>query len=544
MLKMADQLVNSILEQIPSLEANELIELCDHFQVQVEQDKRGNVTVMKREFMKFLTSDEVLQADEGEEKYGEIDVEMAKLLKKRGKKGTPKVKDEDDASGSTSTKASKGKRDPKAKKKKKQVKEESESEEEDSKAQVSESSEQESDVEDETERLKFLRNLKLREFKIVGVVGGSEGCIDYRDLQFQIKNGKTQGYKMSEIRAGVIKAIKSGSSLKRYFEGAANLTDSEFIKMLRSHYKVKDATTIFNKMVESYQEPLELETDFVLRMMDMRNDVINLSKEEDCQYEDTFVRKKFAHAVSVGFADDAVRMELRGVLKDHDIEDHELLEEVSIVMQRESEHKKKLKHKYKEVKASVKEVRDELNGGDGNIKTLATEIKSLALQVAEMMKVVGNVEVYRIEVQKLRKQVDELRQTCWKGKDGFQNKSHRGGHGRGNRGGGHQADGSRGGNVQPDDDDGSGQNTSRNQNGGGGFRGRGGRGGRGGFSGRGGRGGFGGQGRQNNGNNGNNNNPVRHFIKCTNCEENGLYCTHCSLCGEGDHKYRECPLNE
>ena len=122
---MADQLVNSILEQIPSLEANELIELCDHFQVQVEQDKRGNVTVMKREFMKFLTSDEVLQADEGVEKYGEIDAEMAKHLKKRGKKGTPKVKDEDDdASGSTSTKASTGKRDPKGKKKKKkQVKE-------------------------------------------------------------------------------------------------------------------------------------------------------------------------------------------------------------------------------------------------------------------------------------------------------------------------------------------------------------------------------------------------------------------------------------
>ena len=48
-----------------------------------------------------------------------------------------------------------------------------------------------------------------------------------------------------------------------------------------------------------------------------------LSKEKDCQFEATFVRNKFVHALS--------------------IEDHKLLEEVVIVMQREDEHKKKLK---------------------------------------------------------------------------------------------------------------------------------------------------------------------------------------------------------
>ena len=74
-----------------------------------------------------------------------------------------------------------------------------------------------------------------------GVVGGSSGCIDYRDLFFQVTQGKTQGYSIKEIKAKVIKAIKPGTSLRRYFEGAMHLTDVSFVQMLRSHYKVQDA---------------------------------------------------------------------------------------------------------------------------------------------------------------------------------------------------------------------------------------------------------------------------------------------------------------
>ena len=99
------------------------------------------------------------------------------------------------------------------------------------------------------------------------------------------------------------------------------------------------------------------------------------------------------HALSVGFAEDTVRLELRSLLKNHMIEDHTLLEEVSTVMQRECEHKTKLKYKYKETKAAVKEVREEMNSSESN-KTqdvLLGEIQSLAAQVGEIMKMVGNL---------------------------------------------------------------------------------------------------------------------------------------------------------
>ena len=34
---------------------------------------------------------------------------------------------------------------------------------------------------------------------------------------------------------------------------------------------------------------------------------------------------------------------------------------------------------------------------------------------------------------------------------------------------------------------------------------------------------------------------VRFKLKCANCEQNKLFCTHCALCGKGDHKQKDCP---
>ena len=52
----------------------------------------------------------------------------------------------------------------------------------------------------EEDRLSFLKNIKLKEFKINGMVGGGSGCIEYRDLSFQMTQGKTNGYTMKEMR--------------------------------------------------------------------------------------------------------------------------------------------------------------------------------------------------------------------------------------------------------------------------------------------------------------------------------------------------------
>ena len=174
-------------------------------------------------------------------------------------------------------------------------------------------------------KIELLKSSKLRDFKVMGQVGDKEGCMDYMSLSYQMQEAKGAGYSSKEIMSGVIKAIKAGSSLRRYFESKPDLTEDNFVKNLRSHYNVEDSTTLFNRMANASQEPSETEVNFVLRMLDLRNNIITLSKEEKCPFEEILIRKKFFHSLAVGFKKDTIQLDLRTVLKDYDQEDEELL---------------------------------------------------------------------------------------------------------------------------------------------------------------------------------------------------------------------------
>ena len=113
------------------------------------------------------------------------------------------------------------------------------------------------------------------------------------------------------------------------------MTEESIMKSLRSIYNVKDSTTLLDEMVNSSQEPTESEINFVLRMMGFR--------DNDCPLGDDLVKRKFFHAVSVGLKEDTIRLELQHVLKDLKITDEDLLKEVSQVVARDDENRKKTK---------------------------------------------------------------------------------------------------------------------------------------------------------------------------------------------------------
>ena len=60
--------------------------------------------------------------------------------------------------------------------------------------------------------------------------------------------------------------------------------------MLRSHFKEKDATSVFTEMSNAVQLGAENELEFCMRLMGMRQKVLILSKEEDCRYEAKLVQ--------------------------------------------------------------------------------------------------------------------------------------------------------------------------------------------------------------------------------------------------------------
>ena len=78
--------------------------------------------------------------------------------------------------------------------------------------------------------------------------------------------------------------------------------------------------------------------------MDLRNNILALTVDEDCPLGEQLVKKKFLHTLSVGFRKDTIRLEMMNVLKGPDkdgVVDETLLKEVTLVANRDAEQRRK-----------------------------------------------------------------------------------------------------------------------------------------------------------------------------------------------------------
>ena len=191
----------------------------------------------------------------------------------------------------------------------------------------------------------MLRIHKLREFKIKGNIGkpGQDGKLDYRNLAYQIKSGKEQGYTEQELVTAVITSIIPGNVLRSYLEGLPNVDLRFLTTILRSHYKVKDATAVFNELSNAAQKENENEMSFCWRLMSLRDDVLLLSEEEEGDYSEDLVKSSFQHSFYSGLRNKDIRHELRTLLKNRRTTDEELVQEISRITINESEHMEKVK---------------------------------------------------------------------------------------------------------------------------------------------------------------------------------------------------------
>ena len=252
---------------------------------------------------------------------------------------------------------------------------------------------------------------KLREFKITGgVVGGGDNQLDYMCLSYQMKEGRAAGYSNKEVRSGVIRAMKAGSSLRRYFEGRLDLTDEQFTQILRSHYNVKDSATLLTELSNSMQESSETEMSFVLRLMGLRNTIITVSGEEGCPLDVAMVRKRFFHAVAVGLKKDTIRLELQPALKNTDMEDEDLLKEISMVVARDTEHRTKLKTGKNVATNSLNVETDEKKASEGTRcleKVVRSKDDQILTEITKLAVKVNALAAVQTEVETLKKQMDQ-----------------------------------------------------------------------------------------------------------------------------------------
>ena len=126
---------------------------------------------------------------------------------------------------------------------------------------------------------------KLKDFKISGVIGGTGGKdkLTFTSLNFQISNAKKLGYSESNISGAVIKAIAQSEPLRPYLESRPDLGLSSLLEILRSSFKEKDSASVFTDLSNACQSSAETCIDFVLRLLCLKQKVLDVSAEEGCK---------------------------------------------------------------------------------------------------------------------------------------------------------------------------------------------------------------------------------------------------------------------
>ena len=231
---------------------------------------------------------------------------------------------------------------------------------------------------------------RWKELKISGQIGspGQKDKLTYIGLSFQIASAQQRGFEGPEICAAVIRAISPGEDLRTYLEMCPSLTLESLIPILRTHFKEKDATLVFSELSNGTQGPNESENDFCLRMMSLRQKVLLMSREEGGQYTNELVQSQFQKSLATGFRREAIRQQLRTILKTT-IDDLQLLREISDVVMNEGEHDTKLKTKATvsnlkvEAKDNSKLNQEKLNPTKPN-NPIVAEITKLTSQVSQL----------------------------------------------------------------------------------------------------------------------------------------------------------------
>ena len=319
---MAGLIEEFCLQSLPKTSVDYLLGLTEEYRITVAEEKKDSKAYLLKVVLRHLTSDTIEESeDQGATIFLKLYKELGEELKNTGV--VPKVEatmppleeEKEEAKVESDDKGSKG----------------------DDNGRISET----------------LSYHKLRQFKINGMIGdpGQKNCLSYSSLCFQIRQGESQGYTIQEIYAGVIKAIEAGNPFRDVLELESDDFGKEaFMKSLRSHFKEKDANTVFNELRMCSQLPDENAHKFACRCVALKKRVQKISETESIPVDLENLRSTFFRSIYTGLRQNNVRHELRTILKEANLADHDLLLEVSQAVANEEERLKKFSGNGKNIK--------------------------------------------------------------------------------------------------------------------------------------------------------------------------------------------------
>ena len=168
--------------------------------------------------------------------------------------------------------------------------------------------------------------------------------LSFVSLVRQIESGIKAGYKESEVVEAVIRAVSPSLNLRSYLEMIQDLSLSRLRQIMKSHFKQKSATELYQELSVLHQEASESPQDFLVRALNLKQQIIFVSNATDgsIKYEPFLVQALFLHVVETGLQDESVRAKLRPLLEVASVTDEQLMERVNRIISAEKEHQNKM----------------------------------------------------------------------------------------------------------------------------------------------------------------------------------------------------------
>ena len=142
----------------------------------------------------------------------------------------------------------------------------------------------------------------------------------------------TKGFGQQVIVNAVTRATVSGLPLRGYLESRPEITLPQLTSVLRSHFKEGDILDSYQMLSVASQGQNESAQDFVMRAMNLHQNVLFASLEEAAplKYDPKLVQSIFLQTLKTSLPM-RLRGQMRQFLQDENITDEELLENLASI---------------------------------------------------------------------------------------------------------------------------------------------------------------------------------------------------------------------
>ena len=157
----------------------------------------------------------------------------------------------------------------------------------------------------------------------------------------QVNSGLDRGFEESDIISAVIKAITPGNQTRIYLEGRRKLTLAKLMRTMKNHFGEGNVSTIYKQMTNATQGQKQTPNQFITSMFAMRDRVLELAghqRETKRQYRRKLVQQEMQRGIYAGLKDSGIRQDLKIMLRQPDVDDDDLLDELQIAEACKREH--------------------------------------------------------------------------------------------------------------------------------------------------------------------------------------------------------------